>query len=480
MFWRGVKGYLPVQIIQALAGFGAVVAFTRLLPAEAYGHYALAFAVAGLCQTVFLTWNEAATARFTATERVGGDPATHFRTVQRTAWVMIPGVLAAGAPLLLVLRLDPALKLAIGAGVIAFALKSALRIAMERRRADGDVRGFAVLDMLITGGGFLAGMALAIAGWGGAAPLAGFGMLAAACLVWAWPGEVRRAQGGRFDPERLKRNAAYGLPVALGLVASLALATADRFLIAAFLDEGAVGAYHAGYSVGNRLLDIIFVWVSLAGGPALVATYERGGASALTQAAREQGELLVWLALPATAGLALVSGPLIGILVGEELRTEAAAVTPWIAFAAFFAGLHAHYFGQAFTLARRTGMLVAVVAAPAALSIALNTVLVPRFGLVGAAWSALISYALGAALSAALGRRVLPLPIPWTALARAGLATGVMTLAVLAVPVWGGWAELLGKAAVGAVVYGAVMLALDAQLRARLRLLAPIARTRMA
>jgi O-antigen/teichoic acid export membrane protein len=464
-------GYLPVQIVQALAGFGAVIAFTRLLSPEAYGHFALAFAVAGLSQIVFLTWNEAAAARFTAAE--GPDAADHFKTLNRTAWVLIALVLAIATPLLLILPLEPSLKLAVGAGVLAFSLKSALRLVMERMRAEGEVGGYAAADIVLTGGGFLLGVALARAGWDSVAPLAGFGVMGAACLVWFWPGQSRRARGGRFDAERLRRNAAYGLPVALALVAATALATADRFVIATYLDEGAVGAYHAGYSVGNRMLDIIFVWLNLAGGPALVAALERGGPKALTEAAREQGELLVQLALPAAVGLALVSGPLVEILVGPALREQAAAVTPWIALAALFAGLHTHYFGQAFTLGRRTGLLVGVVAAPALLSIGLNLWLTPRFGLVGAAWAATISYGLGAVLSAVLGRRILHLPVPWSALARAGLASGVMAAAVLAVPAMGGWAELLGKAAVGAVVYAVVMLAVDGGLRARLRGLAP-------
>ena len=37
MFWRGVWGYLPANIIQGLVGFGAIVVFARLLSAEDFG-----------------------------------------------------------------------------------------------------------------------------------------------------------------------------------------------------------------------------------------------------------------------------------------------------------------------------------------------------------------------------------------------------------------------------------------------------------
>ena len=43
MFWRGVWGYLPAQIVQGVVGFLTIYVFTRLLSAEDFGHYALAF-----------------------------------------------------------------------------------------------------------------------------------------------------------------------------------------------------------------------------------------------------------------------------------------------------------------------------------------------------------------------------------------------------------------------------------------------------
>jgi hypothetical protein len=66
---------------------------------------------------------------------------------------MIGVMLAVAAPLLLLLPIGSGLKLAIGAGVLAFSLKGALRVVMERMRAEGEVRGYAIVDVAITGGG---------------------------------------------------------------------------------------------------------------------------------------------------------------------------------------------------------------------------------------------------------------------------------------------------------------------------------------
>jgi O-antigen/teichoic acid export membrane protein len=91
----------------------------------------------------------------------------------------------------------------------------------------------------------------------------------------------------------------------------------------------------------------------------------------------------------------------------------------------------------------------------------LNLMLIPRFGLDGALWATLASYALGLLASFGLGRRALALPIPWQSLARSSLATAAMAVVVLGVPAWGGFWELAAKASAGAAVYGLVAFSLD-------------------
>lgn len=468
MFWRGVWGYLPVQAVQAMVGFGAIIAFTRLLTPEQYGHYALAYSVGSLIHTSFITWLESAMARFQVAESERGDLGAHLGTLHRTWVAMVALIAIVAAPVIAFLPLDPALKLAIGAGMASFSIKGLFKLIQERKRAEGDVRGFALMDVTLSAGSFGLGCLLAIMGWGGASPLAAVGFVVIFVLIWVAPSEVRRAARGHFDAARLRSYAAYGLPMSLSLILALALSTTDRFIIAGFLGEESVGAYHAGYSVGFRLLDVVFIWLGLAGAPAAVAALERGGPKALAETAKVQAELMALVAIPAVVGLAIVAGPLVDVLVGEQLRAEAAAVTPWIALGAFFYGVSTYYFHQAFTLSRRTGLLLLAMAVPAVSNIALNLWLVPAYGIIGAAWSTAISFGLGTLTSALLGRRALALPMPWAAAARYTLAAGVMAAVVHTLPAPGGWSELFLKAAAGAVVYGLVVMVLDAGARGRL------------
>jgi O-antigen/teichoic acid export membrane protein len=145
-------------------------------------------------------------------------------------------------------------------------------------------------------------------------------------------------------------------------------------------------------------------------------------------------------------------------------------VTPWIAASSLFAGFTTYYSHQAFTLGRRTGLLLAAMSIPACANVAICLWLIPRFGLQGAMWATTTSYGIGLIASWVLGRRALPLPLPTLALAKAGAASAIMALAVAGLPCPGGVIELALKAGAGIVVYGVAAYALDISgLRSRSR-----------
>lgn len=461
MFWRGVWGYLPANIVQGVVGFLAIILFTRLLSPEDFGRYALAFSVMTLAHVAVFSWLEAAMARFWAAQTPGAAQG-HFASLYRTAFVLSAGFLAVTGLVVWLLPTDPLFKLALAVGLAGAPARCLVKLAQERFRAEGEVAKSARLDMAVTAGGLAIGVGFALAGAGGAAPLLGLGLAPLAALPFVLPGELKQARGGTFEAGRVRDYAMYGYPIAASLALTVVLSSTDRFVLDAYLGEAAVGAYHASYSIANRTLDVLFLWLGTAGQPALVMALERGGAERLKVAAREQLSTFLLVGLPAAAGVALVARPLSEVLIGEELRTAAASVTPWIALSALLFGLTAYYFGQAFTLGKKTKRLLVAMAVPAGLNVILNLILVPQFGLMGAAWATAASFGAGMIATWMIGRRVVALPIPWESLARCGVATGIMALVVSQLPAVGGLVELILDASVGGIVYAAAALILNA------------------
>ncbi len=461
MFWRGVWGYLPANIAQGVVGFLSIILFTRLLSPEDFGRYALAFSVMTLAHVAVFSWLEAAMARFWAAQTPGGAQG-HFASLYRTAFALGAGFVVVAALAVWLWPADPLLKLAVAVGLAGAPARCLSKLAQERYRASGEVSKSARLDIAVSIGGLTIGVGFALAGAGGAAPLLGLGLAPLAALPFILPGELQQARGGAFEAGRVRDYAVYGYPIAASLALTVVLSSTDRFVLGAWLGEAAVGAYHASYSIANRTLDVLFLWLGSAGQPALVMALERGGMDRLKVAAREQLSTFLLIGLPAAAGVALVARPLSEVLIGEELRAAAAGVTPWIALSALLFGLTAYYFGQAFTLGKKTRRLLVAMALPAGMNLLLNLILVPRFGLVGAAGATAASFGLGLVATLLIGRRVVALPIPWENLARCGVATGIMALAVSRLPAVGGLGELMLDAGVGAVAYATAALTLNA------------------
>ncbi|MBN8553494.1 MAG: lipopolysaccharide biosynthesis protein [Caulobacterales bacterium] len=462
MFWRGLIGYLPANIVQGVVGVLTLLFFTRLLSADQFGQYALAYSVMSIAHVAVFTWLEAAMARFWAAQTTEAEMRSHFATLYRYFVILLAVFVPVAALLVWIWPLQPDLKTAVAVGLAAVPVRCAFILIQEHRRAAGAVTAAASLDMAVTIGGFLVGLAAVALGAGGSAPLIGLVVAAFLAALAFTPGEYGRGAQGAVSRSRAQGYARFGYPVAASLILALVLSSTDRLLLAAFLDEASVGAYHAGYSLANRTLDVIFIWLGAASGPALVMALERGGAGALKSAAREQASTFVLIALPAAAGLALVAQPLAQLVIGEQLRATAAAVTPVIAMSALLAGLTTYYFHQAFTLSRRTGRLLLAMAIPAGANLMLNLVLIPRMGVMGAALATAISYGIGAVASWGLGRGAIGLPVPWDALLRCGLATAAMALVVSQVPALGGIQELIAKALVGALVYAVAAWILNA------------------
>ena len=110
--------------------------------------------------------------------------------------------------------------------------------------------------------------------------------------------------------------------------------------------------------------------------------------------------------------------PLAEIFIGKEFRASVLAVVPWIATAAAVAGIKAFHLDIAFHLARRSGGLVATGALAACANAALNLLLIPRYGILGAAWATLAAFTLAAVASGLLGRSAFSMPAFMPLLAR--------------------------------------------------------------
>lgn len=460
---RHLAGYTPVSIASGIAAFGGVYVFTRLLGSEEYGRYALMVSALALVHTTSLTPAEAAAYRFAGRADARGDVANHFKTIISLSLRSL--TLAMGLVLILALALNklPEYLATLPWFALLLPLNTVIQMALESHRASQRVRRYVLVEGSRLLGGFALGALIAWQlGLGAASPFIGMAIAAAVLAIPEAHWLLSQAKTGKTSPVQKKEYLSYGLPIAAALVLDLMLSAADRFLIAGFLGEAAVGQYAAGYGVADKSVLLLCAWAAMAGSPLIMAAYERGGRDAASKEARGLIGTLLLIGIPAATGLALVARPLAEAMIGQELRAGAMQIIPWIAFAGLLNGLMIHYFSEAFQLAHKTGQRAALMLIPAGANILLNLILIPQFQLMGAVAATLASYALGIAVLAGVGKRYVALPIPLLELVRIALAALAMWPAVLLIPSWGSWPELFAKAAIGALTYALAAILLDA------------------
>ena len=462
--FRHLAGYAPVNIAAAIASFGGVYVFTRLLGADEYGRYAVMLSALAIIHTISLSWAEAAGYRFAGRAEENGATADHHRTGLQ---LLARSLLLSGLIICCLLAATwnaPQYRAFLPYFVLLLPMMTIIQMALEAHRAGQRVRRYAAVETTRLLLGFVIGALLAWqSGLGALAPFAG--LLAASLLFAVSEGAwlFREARGGRSSAHTRREWLGYGVPVAAALLLDILLSAADRFLILYFHGEAAVGGYTAGYGVADKTVLLVCAWAAMAGSPLVMAAYERGGRIAAREEARGLASTLLLIGMPAAVGLALVARPLAEAMIGEAVREQAMQIIPWIAFAGLLNGLLIHYFSEAFQLARKTGQRALLMIVPAALNILLNLILLPgSLGVMGAVYATLVSYGVGVVLLAWVGRKHVALPIPLGEFAKISLACAALWPAVTLVPDWGSWAELVTKASIGAVAYGAVIYILNA------------------
>lgn len=227
--------------------------------------------------------------------------------------------------------------------------------------------------------------------------------------------------------------------------------TVDVLLLSFFIGERAVGLYDAPYRV-------CFVILALAMAtlysylPVFTRAANAGGPAQVSAVATRSLEFSVAFTLPAVVGGILLAAPLLTTLFGPEYAEGALAfqlLLPGTGLALLWKTV------QNVLLAYdrlRTDMWITV--AGTALNIVLNLVLIPYYGLAGAALATLLAEALSLGLGFFVIYRMRVRPTLHPLLRSAG-ATAVMALALLlAAP----YLHTLASVALGVVVYAGALL----------------------
>jgi O-antigen/teichoic acid export membrane protein len=231
-----------------------------------------------------------------------------------------------------------------------------------------------------------------------------------------------------FSNDVLKQSLAFGLPRVPHAAAQQVIAVGDKFILAMFRPIAEVGVYSMGVSFGltQKLFLSAFEY---AWAPFYYSASREQGAAALFATVTTYGVAALGLL---TAGLSAIAHDLLDVMT-RGVFVEAAPIVAWTAIGVFLQGIYL-LTSIGLNITKQTGYYPASTIAAAIANIGLNYALIPRFGMIGAAWANVAAYALQTALAMTFSQRVYPVRYEYGRLTRALAASVVAFLAGVAIP----------------------------------------------
>lgn len=374
MLIRYTAYYGLARGVPGLLNFLAIAIYTRLLSPSDYGIYALVVVWVGLVNVVCFQWIRLSLLRFFPANL--DDPRRLLSTLllAYASVALLTGI--AGVVVWLALA-DEALRTLVLIAVPLIWVQAGFELCLELMRSQlnplryGLMAGVRAIIAL--------GLGVLLIGWGFGAlgPLLAMlvGMLGAVVTLGAslWRGTSPSLM---LLPD-LKPLLAYGLPLTATFALGFVVSSSDRFLLAALLNNEAVGIYTAGYDLVAHVINLLLMTVNLAAYPLVVRAFEQHGREAAREQLDRNGSLLLLIAIPVTLGFVVLAPQIVALMLGEAFHAGATLLVPWIALAIFMSCLRAFHFDLAFQLSEKTLYQVWINGGAALVNVALNLLLIP-------------------------------------------------------------------------------------------------------
>lgn len=439
------------NIVPKVGALLLVPVYVRLLSTAEYGTLALAMTFVGLFTTVSRLGMDGSLMRlhFDAEGPSRGRlySTLMFATLGVAGMLTIAGVLFGWA-----FVRGPVLGIDFGSiGLVALLLAFATSVAFvpsvfyRATRAAGkyvvlNVGGFLLTSALVVV--FVVFLRLGVVGALVGQLLGGIVLLAFAVYI------AIRAGGISFDREQLRASLSFGLPLLPHQLSGLALRLVDRWLIGLLIALpaaqalGAVGVYSFGYQIGS-VVTIVLTSVNQAWSPYFFAV---GNDESGPEIHREMTTVIVSGLLALGVGVAALAPELVEVIARPGYEA-AADVIPVVVLGAVLQGLYTMFVTVVF-LSKRTRPLALLTVFSALTNVGLNVVLIPQYGILGAAWATVGAYAFLAVLTYLYAVRLYPMRVDLLPLAVAALlAVGAILVARTVQP-----ANLLPAVAVHAAI----------------------------
>jgi O-antigen/teichoic acid export membrane protein len=445
------------NLLISLSGLILLPILTKTLPIEEYGTYVQITVTIGLIPGVVMLGLPYTMVRFLAGAK--------SREEIREGYYSIAGitVLSAGLASVALFLLAEPLAAALFDGRTTVTRILALVVFLECMnllqynyfRTFQQIKRYSSLLFLKTCLQLISVAALVLAGYGifGAA----VGLLVTNLVLFLVMGILIVSEIGVAIPgfKNLREYLSFGLPTVPGNLSSWVVNSSDRYVIALFLGTAYVGYYAPGYTLGN-IINMFIAPLSFMLPAVLSKHYDDGNLKDVKTVLSYSMKYFLALAIPSAVGLSLLSRPLLTILSTPEIAEQGYLITPFLALSGLLFGLYA-IITQILILEKKTGVTGTIWIVAAILNLGLNIIFVPKIGILGAAATTLVAFALAFVVSMYYSFKYIAFDINASFILKCLVAATIMGVVVVigGAQISGGLLGIILLVGISALVYGA-------------------------
>jgi O-antigen/teichoic acid export membrane protein len=236
-------------------------------------------------------------------------------------------------------------------------------------------------------------------------------------------GYRREQLGLQFDRELLRRMNQFGLPLVPSGVALWTLNFSDRFFLAHIAGQDDVGRYSLGVRIASAMVLLLVAFRTA--WPAFAYSIEDD-----REARRTYGFVLTYLLFVAcwlSLALGVLAPWIVRVLARDDAFWAGADVVAPLAFAGALWGAYT-VVSIGIGRLKRTQFNWVITGSAAALDVVLNLLLIPPYGIRGAAAAALAAFAVMFVAMAVYAQRLYPVPYQWRRVATVLGAAAALTV----------------------------------------------------
>ncbi len=455
--YRQIIGYLPSNAITAIVSMVMIYAYTRLLSPGEFGSYSYVFSAVLVLEASLFHALPIAVMRFYPAAVLAG----RRDALLKEAYLALYGLSAVVAAICigagLLVHLPPQYRVAAILALPLLLFRSMVQLNQAVNRSSNSMGRFTVVECLHAVLGFGFGLAgLFILGRGADAII--LGLLIAAVIASAVDTRLLmmplHRTGDLVDRAELVRLVHYAWPIVGTAACAMIMQTGDRFLLGSLGGADMLGIFTVAYSLVERPTTMICSAISSATFPLVVQVLEQQGKEAARIQAGRNGIALLAVTLPACVGLALTADYIASSVVGPAFRGGVATLIPIMSCKALARGLRYHFIDHAFHLSGRSLQMLWNYVPATVATIVINVYLIPRYGMMGAAWTALCCQIATVIGGWYFGNALFPVWLPVGQVIRCVAAIVPMAVGLTLIHFPLGWFGLIDAVLLGSVVYG--------------------------